>query len=73
MRCDDLCTEGLRLPTCVPGWDLPLKKTFVRAIAPDKPTTANTTTLIDDVLRRCREHSRGEQPGLKPSPSCCTC
>ena len=48
IRCDNLCAEGLRSTTWVPGWDLPLKKAFMRAITPNKPTTANTTTLIDD-------------------------
>ena len=34
----------------VPRWNLPLTKAFGRAITPDKPTTANTTTLIGDLF-----------------------
>ena len=48
MRSDDRCTEGLRSPTWVPGWGLPLHKAFMRAITPDKPTTTDMTTLIDE-------------------------
>ena len=47
LHCDDRCTEGLRSPTRVPGWNHLLHKTFTRAITPDKPTSAHTTTLID--------------------------
>ena len=47
MRCDDLCTEGIRSPTWVPGWDPPVHKSFMRAITPDKPLAADMTTLID--------------------------
>ena len=72
-RSDDSCTEGLRSPTWVPGWDLPLHKVFMRAITPDKPTTADMTTLIDEFLGTCRELLRWERPGLRPSPYCCAC
>ena len=48
MRCDDRCQEGVRAPTWVPGWIRPLRLAFNRAITPDRPTTARTTTLIDD-------------------------
>ena len=41
------CTEGLRSPTWVPGWDPPVHKSFMRAITPDKPLAADMTTLID--------------------------
>ena len=50
MRSDDRCTEGFRSPTWVQGWDIPLHKVFMRAITPDKPTTADMTTLIDEVF-----------------------
>ena len=50
MRSDDRCAEGLRSPTCVPGWDLSLQKAFMRAITPTKPTTADMTTLLDDLF-----------------------
>ena len=40
MRSDDRCTEGLRS----------LHKAFMRAITPDKPSTADTTTLIDELF-----------------------
>ena len=46
MRSDDRCTEGLRPPTWVHGWDLPLRQSFMRATTPDKPWTADMTTLI---------------------------
>ena len=45
---DDRCTEGLKSPTWVPGWDPALHKAFMRAITPDKPTTVDKTTLIDE-------------------------
>ena len=69
MRSHDRCTEDLRSPTWVPGWDLPLHKAFIRAITPDKPSTADMTTLIDEILDRCRELSRRERPILRPSLS----
>ena len=50
MRSDDRCTEGLRSPTWVPGWDLPLHQAFMRGITPVKPSTADMTTLIHDVF-----------------------
>ena len=52
MRSDDRCTEGLKSPTWVPAWDLPLHKAFMRAITPDKSSTADMTTLIDECLRQ---------------------
>ena len=52
MRSDDRCTAGLKSPSWVPGWDLPLHKAFMRAITPDKPSTADMTTLIDEVFRQ---------------------
>ena len=36
----------------VPGWDLPPHKAFMRAITPDKPSTADMTTLIDEFSRQ---------------------
>ena len=51
MRSDDRCTEGLKSPTWVPGWDLLLHKAFMRAITPE-PSTADMTTLIDDSFRQ---------------------
>ena len=71
MRCDDRCTEGLQTPTWVPGWDLPLHKAFMRAITPDKPSTADMTTLIDDFFGRCRATSRREPLVRRPLISCC--
>ena len=50
MRTADRCTLGLKSPTCVPGWEIPLHKPFMREITPDKPSTADFTTLIDDVF-----------------------
>ena len=47
MRSDDRCTAGLKSPSWVPGWDLPLRKAFTRAITPDKPSTGDMTTLPD--------------------------
>ena len=63
MRSGDLCTEGLRSPTWVPSWDRPLKKAFMRAITPDKPTTANTTTLIDDFFAQVSRAVKGRATG----------
>ena len=34
------------------GWHLPLHKAFMRAIIPDKPSTADMTTLIEQFLRQ---------------------
>ena len=48
MRSDDRCTEGLKSPTWAPGWELPLHKAFMRAIPPDKPSTADMTIMIDE-------------------------
>ena len=50
MRCDEHCIAGLKSPSWVPGWDLPLYKAFMRAITPDKPSTADMTTLFDEVF-----------------------
>ena len=53
MSSDDRCTEGGRKsPTWVPGLDLPLHKAFMRAITPDKPSTADMITLIGDFFRQ---------------------
>ena len=52
MRCDDRCIAGLKTPSWVPGWDLPLHKAFMRAITPDKTSTADMTTLIDEFFRQ---------------------
>ena len=52
MRSDDRCTEGIKSPSWIPGWDLPLHKPFTRAITLDKPSTADMTTLIDDLFRQ---------------------
>ena len=71
MRSDDRCTEGLRSPTWLPGSDLPLHKAFMRAITPEKPSTADMTTLIDEISDRCGEISRRERPVRRPSLSCC--
>ena len=51
-RNDDRCTAGLKSPSWVPGWDLPLHKAFTRAITPDKPSTADMTTPIDELFRQ---------------------
>ena len=51
MRCDDRIA-GLKSPSWVPGWDLPLHKAFMRAITPNKPSTADMTTLIDECFRQ---------------------
>ena len=52
MRSDDRCIAGLKSPSWVPGWDLPLHKAFICAITPDKPSTADKTTLIDESFRQ---------------------
>ena len=52
MSCNDRCTAGLKSPSWVPGWNLPLHKAFMRAISPDKPSTADITTLIDEFFRQ---------------------
>ena len=52
MCSDDRCTSGLKTPSWVPGWYLPLHKAFTRAITPDKPSTADMTTLIDEFFRK---------------------
>ena len=51
MCSDDRCTAGLTSPSGLPGWNLPLHKAFMSAITPDKPSTADMTTLIDDFFR----------------------
>ena len=50
MRCDDRCTEGVRPPMWVTGWNHPLHMAFTRAIAPDMPIAAGMMTLTDDVF-----------------------
>ena len=52
MRSDDRFTASLKSPSWVPGWDLPLHKAFMRAITPDKRSTADMTTLIDQFFRQ---------------------
>ena len=52
MRSDDRCTAGLTSPSWAPGWDLPLHKAFMRAITLDRPSTADMTTLIDELFRQ---------------------
>ena len=52
MRSDDGCIAGLQSPSWVPGSDLSLHKAFMRAITPDKPSTADMTTLIDEFFRQ---------------------
>ena len=52
VRSDDCCIAGLKSPSWVPGWDLPLHKAFMRAITPDKPSTADMTALIDEFFRQ---------------------
>ena len=52
MRSADRFTAGLTTPSWVPGWDLPLHKAFIRAITPDKPSTADMTTLFDVFFRQ---------------------
>ena len=49
-RSDDRCTAGIKSPSWVLGLDLPLHKAFTRAITPDKPSTADMTTLIDNLF-----------------------
>ena len=52
MLSDDRCTEGLNSPSWVPGWERPLHKAFMRAIIPDKPSTADMTTMVDELFRQ---------------------
>ena len=61
MRSDDRCIAGLKSPLWIPGWELPLHKAFMRAIKPDKPSTADMTTLIDEYFRQV---SRDVEEGL---------
>ena len=56
MRSDDRCTAGLNSPSWVPGWYLPLLEAFMLAITPDKPSTADMTTLIDECFRQVSRH-----------------
>ena len=52
MRNDDRCSAGLKSLSWVPGWDLPLDRVFMRSVTPNKPSTANMTTLIDQFFRQ---------------------
>ena len=52
MRNDDRCSAGLKSLSWVPGWDLPLDRAFMRSVTPNKPSTANMTTLIDQFFRQ---------------------
>ena len=52
MRSDDRCIAGLKSPLWIPGWELPLHKAFICAITPDKPSTADKTTLIGESFRQ---------------------
>ena len=67
MRSDERFTASLKSPSWVPGWDLPLHKAFMRAITPDKPSTADMTTLIDQCFRQVsrdvEEGASGPEPG----------
>ena len=38
--------RGPKIATWIPGWDLPLHKSFMRVITRDKSSTADMTTLI---------------------------
>ena len=70
MRSDDGCIAGLKSPSWVPGWDLPLHKEFMRAITPDKPSTADMTTLIDEFFQQVsRDVEEGASCLLYTSPS----
>ena len=48
MRSDKSCTADLKSLSWVPGWNLSLHKAFTRALTPDKLSTADMTTLIDE-------------------------
>ena len=63
MRSDDRCTEGVRSPAWVTGWDYPLHLVLNRAITPDKPTTARMTTLIDDLFGQVSRAMAGGASG----------
>ena len=55
----------------VPGWDLPPHKAFMRAITPDKPSTADMTTLIEEGFRQeSRDVDEGAS-GQEALISCC--
>ena len=71
MLSDDRCTAGLKSPSWVPGWDLPLHKALTRAITPAKPSSADMTTLIDEFFGRCRETSRKGPLVQRPLIYCC--
>ncbi|MEP2272376.1 MAG: hypothetical protein ABJI23_13850, partial [Marinobacter sp.] len=49
MMCNDDSHEGFSSADWIPGWEYPLKNSFRRAIARDKPTTAPLSTLMNDV------------------------
>ena len=63
MLSDDRCTDGLNSPSWVPGWEIPLHKAFMRAITPDQPSTADMTTLIDEIFRQVPRDVEEGAPG----------
>ena len=71
MRCDDRCTAGLKSPSRVPGWNLPLHKALMCAISPDKPSTTDMTTLIDEFFRQVSRDVEEGASGPEPLLSCC--
>ena len=63
MRCDNRCTEGVRSPTWVPGWDHPLHMAFTCVLTPDEPATVRITTLTDDLFRQVSRAMAGGVSG----------
>ena len=63
MRSADRFTAGLTTPSWVPGWDLPLHKAFMRAITHDKPSTADMTSMVDELFRQVSRDVEGGASG----------
>lgn len=64
---NELSPEGLRFTTWVPGWEHPLQKSCVRAITPEKPTTAPHTTLMEGQLGQVSRAFKGGGTGPEAS------
>ena len=46
--CDERNSESLRSSTWISGREYPRRRSFERAVTPDKPTTSALTTLMDE-------------------------
>lgn len=63
MHCDYRCTQVKLHTGSIPDWQHPLKQAFIRAIVPDKATTAETTSLIDDSFGQVSRALKAEAAG----------